>query len=287
MNPIAFSIGNIEIYWYSIFILIAFSLGFFIAYRESFRLKSIDSNKLFDYFFYLIPIVIIGARIYYVAFEWNIYRLNPIEAFKIWNGGLAIHGGIIAGIIYTIIYTRINKINIFRFMDMVVPSLALGQAIGRWGNFFNSEAYGPITTLEKLKSLHIPNFIIEGMNINGFYREPTFLYESLTCLIIFIILFLLRKYYKKLKVGILVGLYFIIYGVERFFVEGLRTDSLMLGNFKVAQIVSFIMVIVGITFITISLYKRVLYLEPTDIKKEKSKNLKEKKSKNKKEGKHE
>lgn len=272
MNPIAFSIGDIDIYWYSLFILIGFGLGFFIAYRESFRHKSIDSNKLFDYFFYLIPIVIIGARIYYVAFEWNIYRLNPIEALKIWNGGLAIHGGIIAGIIYTIIYTKINKINIYRFMDMVVPSLALGQAIGRWGNFFNSEAYGPITTYEKLKSLNIPKFIIDGMNINGFYHHPTFLYESLTCLIIFIVLFLLRKYYKNLKVGILVGLYFIIYGIERFYVERLRTDSLMLGDFKIAQIVSIIMIIAGIIFIIVSLYKRIPYIE--EDKKDKKVNVK-------------
>ena len=155
-------------------------------------------------------------------------------------------------------------------MDIVVPSLVLGQAIGRWGNFFNQEAYGPIVSLDFLKSIHLPSFIIDGMKINGVYHHPTFLYESITCFICFIIIFLLQKLYKRLKVGTLVGIYFIIYGIERFIVEGLRQDSLMLGPIRIAQLVSVIMFLIGILFIVLSMIKKVPYFEPI-----KSKNKKE------------
>ena len=260
MNPVAFSIGPFFIHWYSICILLAFLLGYFFVKKEIKR-HNIDDKFLTDYFFYLVPIVIVGARAYYVAFEWYYYKYDLLEIFKVWNGGLAIHGGVIAGIIYTYVYCKMKKINPFRFMDIVVPSLALGQAIGRWGNFFNQEAYGPITTLKELKDLHIPSFIIDGMKIDGVYHQPTFLYESITCCIIFLIIILLRKLYKKLNVGTCIGIYFIIYGIERFFVESLRQDSLMLGSIKVAQLVSVIGIIVGIISIILSLIKKVPYLE--------------------------
>lgn len=275
MNPVAFSIGNFSIYWYSLCVLTAFALGFFIARRESLKHININTEKLFDYFFYLVPIVIIGARAYYVAFEWDIYKYNPGEIIKVWNGGLAIHGGVLAGLIYTIIYTKINKINTIRFFDLAVPSLVLGQAIGRWGNFFNQEAYGPITTYEHLKELHIPKFIIDGMNINGLYHHPTFFYESLTCLLCFIIIILVRKYYKKINIGLITGIYCTIYGIERFLVEGLRQDSLMMGNFKVAQIVSIIMVIAGISFAVYSFVKHIPYIEVIEVKKGKKRKKKE------------
>ena len=273
MNPVAFNIGSFSVYWYSICILLAFSLGFFLAKIEINKHKDIPNNFLYDYFFFLVPIVILGARIYYVIFEWNYYSENLSEIIKIWNGGLAIHGGIIAGIIYTCFYTKRKHINLYRFVDIAVSSLVLGQAIGRWGNFFNQEAYGPVASLSELKKLHIPSFIIDGMYINGAYHHPTFLYESLTCFICFIILFLLKKYYKNLKVGTLCGIYFIIYGIERFLVESLRQDSLMLGSLKVAQLVSVIMVICGIIFIILSLkYKELFYkLEKKQQKRKKAK----------------
>ncbi len=261
MNPVAFSFGNITVYWYSLFMLTAFFVGILLVKNEAKRHKSIDINNLYNYFFYLIPVTIIGARLYYVIFEWHAYQENLLEIFAVWHGGLAIHGGVLAGLIFTIFYTKKHHINIFRFMDLIVPSLVLGQAIGRWGNFFNQEAYGPIIALSKLKAMHIPNFIIEGMKIGGYYHHPTFLYESITCLVCFIILFVLRKYYKNLKVGLLCGIYFVVYGIERFFVEGLRTDSLMLANIKVAQLVSIIMFLVGIVFIITSFIKKVPYIE--------------------------
>lgn len=267
MNPIAFSIGPIEIYWYSLCILLAFFIGYLLVKKELKRHSDISINFFYDYFFYLIPIVIIGARLYYVAFEWEYYKENILDILKVWNGGLAIHGGVLFGIIYTYIYTKKKNINTFRFFDVCVSSLVLGQAIGRWGNFFNQEAYGPVISLEKLKSLHVPEFIINGMKIDGVYHHPTFFYESLTCLICFIILMLLKKYYKNLKVGTLCGIYFIMYGIERFFVEGLRQDSLMLGSIKVAQLVSIIMIIAGVIFIIMSLVKKVPFLIENDRKK--------------------
>lgn len=271
MNPVAFTIGSFSVYWYSLCILLAFVLGFVLVKREIKRHAKISLDFLYDYFFYLIPIVIIGARAYYVIFEWKIYSQNPIEIFKVWNGGLAIHGGIIAGLIYTCIYTKKHNINPFRFIDIAVPSLVLGQAIGRWGNFFNQEAYGPVVSLEKLESFHLPQFIIDGMNINGLYHSPTFFYESMTCLLCFIILICLRKYYKNLKVGTLCGIYFIIYGIERFLVEGLRQDSLMIGPIKMAQLVSIIMLIAGIVFIIVSNIKKIPYIEPIELSKPKKK----------------
>ena len=259
MSPIAFSIGDFTVYWYSLFILSGFILGYLFAYLEIKR-HNIGKDFLADYFFYLVPIVILGARLYYVIFEWHYYSNNLFELLQIWNGGLAIHGGIIAGAIYTIFYTRYKKINTFKFIDIAAPSLALGQALGRWGNFFNQEAYGPLTTIDKLHDMFIPKFVIDGMYIKGAYYEPTFYYESLTCFFIFIVIILLRKYCKKLNVGTLTGIYFLIYGTERFFVEALRQDSLMLGSIKIAQLVSLLMVILGIGFLIISNIKKIPYL---------------------------
>ena len=269
MNPVAFSIGSFSVYWYSLCILFGFGLGFLFAKIEIKRHKSITNNFLYDYFFYLVPIVIIGARIYYCIFEWGYYSRNLGEIIQVWNGGLAIHGGVIAGIIYTVLFTKKHKINPILFMDIVAPSLALGQAIGRWGNFFNQEAYGPIVTFEKLNGMHIPKFIIDGMNINGYYHHPTFLYESITCFIIFILIILLRKYYKNLKVGTCCAIYFIIYGIERFFVEGLRQDSLMLGSIKVAQLISILMIVCGIVFIIFSIKKDYPFIEKENNKRKK------------------
>ena len=245
MNNIFLSIGPINIYWYSICILLAFVTGYFLALREL-KKHNISLDFFYDYFFYMIPIVLVDARIYYVIFEWGYYSKNLLEIFAVWNGGLAIHGGIIAGVIFTIIYTRKHQVDAFKLMDIVAPCLIIGQAIGRWGNFFNQEVYGQEISLEMLKSLHIPQFIIDGMYIGGTYYHPLFLYESLLCLLGFIILILVRKY-RKLKVGQITALYLIIYGVIRFFMEDMRQVeyNLMFGQFKVAQLVSLILVIIG------------------------------------------
>ena len=180
-----------------------------------------------------------------------------INIFKVWEGGLAIHGGILAGLIFVIFYTKKHKISTLRILDIIVVGLIIGQAIGRWGNFFNSEAHGMVTTLEHLQKLFIPDFIIKGMNIGGIYYQPTFLYESTWCLIGFILLILIRKF-NKLKVGQLTSIYMIWYGIGRFIIEGMRTDSLMLGNLRIAQIVSLLMITIGI-IIFLKMSKGSLY----------------------------
>ena len=244
MNQIFLDLGFIQIYWYSIILFVAFLLGGALALNEAKRWK-IQEDYMINLFFYLIPISLIGARLYFVLFNLDYYSTNILSIFKVWEGGLAIHGGIIAGILFVIFYTKKYKINTLRITDILVVSLILGQAIGRWGNFMNSEAYGPATTLEFLKSLHLPEFIINGMNINGVYYQPTFLYESLWCLIGFTILLIFRRN-KYTKIGMTSTLYLIWYSIGRFFIEGLRQDSLLLGNFKVAQVVSLILIVIGI-----------------------------------------
>ena len=244
MNPEIINLGFISIRWYSALILIGFIVGYYLVLNEC-NYKGIQKNVINDICFNLVIISIIGARLYYCLFNLDYYGSNLLDILKIWEGGLAIHGGIIAVLIYLIYESKKRKIHFLTLLDLFAPSLALGQVIGRWGNFFNGEAYGPVTTITNLKNLHIPKFIIDGMYINGEYHHPTFLYESIGCLIIFIILMIIRKLNEK-KRGIIISTYFILYGIIRFFIESLRTDSLIIINFKVAQIVSILMTIVGI-----------------------------------------
>lgn len=246
MNAILFQLGPITIYWYTVMILIAFLLGGTLAIHEAKKWK-IPEDFMINLFFYLIPVSIIGARLYYVLFNLDYYSVNPISIFKIWEGGLAIHGGLISGFLFTLIYCKKYKVNWVRLLDILVVSVALGQAIGRWGNFFNGEAHGGITTIETLKAWHLPNFIIEGMHIGGNYYVPTFLIESIFCFILFIVLFIIRSN-KYTKLGQTTCLYLMLYAVERFIVEGFRTDSLMLGNIRIAQLVSVLMFILGLIF---------------------------------------
>ncbi len=257
MNRVALDLGIIKIYWYSILVFLGIVAACFIIYKES-KKQKIETDDLVDLLFYGLIFGIIGARVYYVLFNLNDYLRNPIEIFAVWNGGLAIHGGLIGGLITTIVFCKKRKINLTKMIDILVVGIIIGQAIGRWGNFFNGEAFGPTTTLAYLKSLHIPNIIIDGMLIDGSYHIPTFLYESLWCLLGFIILVLLRKY-KKLHLGALTSFYLIWYGIERFFVEGLRTDSLMLISIKIAQVVSIIFIISGIIILVYNIRKKRFY----------------------------
>ena len=254
MNPILVSIGSIEIRWYSVLILTAFIVGYFLV-RNRCKKDNIDIILVSDLICYLVLVAIIGARIYYCLFNLDYYLMDPISIFKIWEGGLAIHGGVIAGIIFCYFYTKKKNLDLLKILDIIAPALALGQAIGRWGNFFNSEAFGPITSLKTLQGLHIPKFIIDGMYIDGFYHHPTFFYESLGCLIIFVILMIFRN---KMKKGQVSGTYFILYGIIRFLIESLRQDSLMLGNIKIAQLVSIISILAGI-YLFIKPYLRSNY----------------------------
>ena len=249
MNSIFLDLGFIQIYWYSVMVLLGFLIGGWLILKEAKRF-GISEDFITNLFFYAVPISIIGARIYYVIFNWSYYSSNIMDIFKIWEGGLAIHGGMLFGLIWIIIYTKKYKVNTFRILDMAVVGLLIGQALGRWGNFFNGEAHGPATTLEFLHNLYLPDFIIQGMNVNGIYYQPTFLYESLWCLLGFIAILFIRRI-KYIKIGQITGIYLMWYGIGRFLIESLRTDSLMFLGLKQAQLVSVLMVIIGIIIIII------------------------------------
>lgn len=255
MDRVFLKLGPITIYWYAVLIVIAICIGVYFSTREA-KKNGLGKEFITDLIFYTIPISILGARIYYVIFNFSVFKDNIIDIFKIWEGGLAIYGAVISGIIFIIYYCKKKNKDILLTLDTMVPYLILGQAIGRWGNFINKEAYGIKTTLSHLKELHIPNFIIEGMYIDGYYRIPTFLYESLWCLLGFIILLIIRKKNKYKDNGILIYSYLIWYGIGRFFIEGLRTDSLYLGVFRISQIVSIILILIGIVGIIIKWRKK-------------------------------
>lgn len=244
MNRVFITIGPISIYWYSFLILVAILLGYQIAVIYS-RKLNYKSSYIMDMLLSLVIWSIIGARIYYVIFNFSEYKDNLLDIFMIWKGGLAIYGGVIAGAFYILYYCKKKGLNFIRILDIYSLSLLLGQAIGRWGNFFNQEAYGGKTTYEALASLHIPEFIIKGMYIDGFYRVPTFLYESLWCLIGVLILIRIRKRFSN-QIGRQVSFYFVWYGIGRFFIEGLRSDSLYIGSFRVSQIVSIVLILIGL-----------------------------------------
>lgn len=244
MNRVFIQVGPLIIYWYSVLILVAVLIGYNIVVSYCKKI-AYSTSVIIDMLFYLVIWAIVGARAYYVIFNFSAYEDNLLGIFMIWNGGLAIYGAIIGAVLYIAYYCIKKKLNFIKVLDIFSLSLLLGQAIGRWGNFFNSEAYGGITTYESLKSLMIPEFIIKGMYIDGAYRQPTFLYESLWCLLGVLILSGIRKRHSNV-VGKQICFYLIWYGVGRFFIEGLRSDSLYLGTFRVSQIVSIIMIIIGI-----------------------------------------
>lgn len=262
MNPIFLKLGPINIYWYSIFIMIALIIGYYLIKIESEK-HDISSNLIIDLIFYVIPISIICARIYYVIFNLDYYSVNPEEIFYIWNGGLAIHGGIIGGLLTIFYFCKQKNISFFLMTDIISPVLLLGQSIGRWGNFMNSEAFGNETTISTLHNLMIPDFVIKGMNINGTYYLPTFYFESIGCLLGFIVITFIRKR-KNIKIGTTTGLYFIWYGILRFFIESYRTDSLMIGDIKMAMIISGIMFIVGIIIVYRSIKRNQIYHKEND-----------------------
>ena len=244
MNPIIFNLFGIEIRWYSVLLLVAIILALFLFIKEG-KKFNIPKDFTFNLAFWVIIIGILCARLYYCIFNFSLYKDNLLDIFKIWEGGLAIHGGLIGGFITLVAYTKRYDVDTFKITDMAVVPLLLAQAIGRWGNFFNSEAHGSATTYYHLKELHIPEKIIEGMKIGNVYYHPTFFYESLYCFVGFIILLFIRRY-RYLKRGQLTCIYLMYYSIGRFFIEALRTDSLMLGGFKVAQLLSIVLFVIGL-----------------------------------------
>lgn len=230
INPVAFEIFGISIRWYGILIGTGMLLGALIAMREARRLNLKDETLL-DALIIALPAAIIGARLYYVIFNLDMYD-NFLDMINIRQGGLAIHGGVLAGVGSFYIYAKIKKLDFWKWLDIAAPSIILGQAIGRWGNYINQEAHGGPTDLPW------------GIVIDGVKYHPTFLYESVFNLIIFIFLMVMRK--KKKFDGQLIALYMILYSIVRFFVEGLRTDSLYFGSFRVAQLISIVLIVLGL-----------------------------------------
>ncbi|HHD7321523.1 TPA: prolipoprotein diacylglyceryl transferase [Staphylococcus aureus] len=256
IDPVAFNLGPLSVRWYGIIIAVGILLGYFVAQRALVK-AGLHKDTLVDIIFYSALFGFIAARIYFVIFQWPYYAENPSEIIKIWHGGIAIHGGLIGGFIAGVIVCKVKNLNPFQIGDIVAPSIILAQGIGRWGNFMNHEAHGGPVSRAFLEQIHLPNFIIENMYINGQYYHPTFLYESIWDVAGFIILVNIRKH---LKLGETFFLYLTWYSIGRFFIEGLRTDSLMLtSNIRVAQLVSILLILISISLIV---YRRIKYNPP-------------------------
>ena len=237
------TIGNFTIHFYSLCILVGVIIAYFLITKEA-KKQGIKEDIILNIIFYGLIIGIVGARLYYVIFNLDYYIYNLSEIIKVWHGGLAIHGGIIFGSLFVYFYSKKKNVDFIKLTDIILPGVIIAQGFGRWGNFFNQEAYGMMVSKELLEKILVPNFVINGMNINGHYYLPTFYYESIFCLIGFIIMMIIRK--KDTKKGTITGFYLIWYGIIRSIIECFRTDSLMLFNMKVAIIVSIISIILGI-----------------------------------------
>ncbi|MDR4935476.1 prolipoprotein diacylglyceryl transferase [Rossellomorea marisflavi] len=246
IDPIAFELGPISVHWYGVIIGLGIALGMYMVIRESKR-QGLHPDTFIDLLVWAIPIAIISARIYYVAFEWNNYYADhPEDIIKIWNGGIAIHGALIGSVLTTIVFAKVRGLSFWKLTDIAAPSLIVGQAIGRWGNFINQEAHGREVSRQFLENLHLPRFIIDQMYIDGAYYHPTFLYESLWNVVVLILLLIIRRKVKSLRRGELFLTYVIGYSIGRFSVEGMRTDSLMLGDFRFAQVISVALIVAAI-----------------------------------------
>lgn len=245
INRVAFTVFGISIYWYGIIIAFGFLLAVLLAIRDS-KKFGIEPDNLLDLVLFAAPVAIITARLFYVVFTWDLFRDNPLEIFNTRRGGLMVYGGILGAFLIAYIYGRKKKISFLNLMDLCAPFIIMAQGIGRWGNFVNQEAFGSQTTLPWRMNGDIPNAYLQGLNQNldlaKWGVHPTFLYESLWCIAVLFFLLWFRN--RKKLVGEVFFLYLILYGFERFFVEQLRTDSLMIGSIKVSEFLSAALVIV-------------------------------------------
>nr|WP_091614259.1 prolipoprotein diacylglyceryl transferase [Marinococcus luteus] len=251
IDRVAFEVGSVPIYWYGILIGLGALLGYILASYEA-KKRGLPEDIFADLLIFAIPISIICARLYYVIFEWDYYAQNPGSILAVWEGGLAIHGGLIGAVLTGIVFSKIKRVSFWKLADIAAPSIILGQAIGRWGNFINQEAHGGEVSRSFLEGLQLPEFIINQMYIEGAYYNPTFLYESLWNIAGFLLLLGLRR--VNLRRGELFLTYVIWYSFGRFFIEGMRTDSLMLfDTIRVAQLISVLLIVAAVSLI---LYRR-------------------------------
>ena len=245
LDPIAFKFGPFEVYWYGLIMATAVFLGLILAMKEADR-RNINPDLIVDLVIYVLPVAILGARIYYVIFEWGYYSQHPQEIIAVWHGGLAIHGAIIGALIGGLAFAKFKNISFWDLTDIAAPSFIIGQAIGRWGNFMNQEAHGGAVSRSFLENLHLPRWIIEQMQIQGTYYHPTFLYESIWNLLIFLFLTFYWKKQEFLKPGEVFLSYISLYSIGRFFIEDMRTDSLMLGPIQMARAISLAIILVSV-----------------------------------------
>lgn len=245
-------IEGLNIAWYGVIIAFGVILGLLVACKEAKR-QNLKNDLVYDFLMLALPFSIIFARTYYVIFEWEQYIDNPLKVFAVWEGGLAIYGGVIGGFIAAVIFARVHRFPLLRLIDLVVPSLILGQAIGRWGNFVNQEAFGELIINTKLQFFPLAVYIEQL----GEWHQATFFYESFWNFGVFILLIFIRK--KTKFSGQLLSIYFIAYGIGRFWIEGLRTDSLyLLPGLRVSQALSLILTIAGLMILTF--HKKLLPL---------------------------
>jgi phosphatidylglycerol---prolipoprotein diacylglyceryl transferase len=250
-GPLLFQLGPFSLRWYGLLIAVAVLLGLLLATRLG-RQRGIDPGLIADLLPILVLAAVVGARIYYVTFEWRQYQLNWLDALAVWRGGIAIHGALIGGTLAVVLYCRWRRLAFWNLMDVLVPSVALGQAIGRWGNFFNSEAFGLPTDLPWRLTIPFANRPVEFLDQNTFH--PTFLYESIWNLGVVALLLVLfqRGLQGKLNLppGALSCVYLISYSTGRLWIEGLRIDPLCLagtppfcaGGLRMAQLVSLLLI---------------------------------------------
>lgn len=242
-----FTVFGIDIYAYGVIIALGLILAFWYGTKEADRV-GLKQDDLLNMFLIAVPLAIVGARLYYVAFSWDAYSDNLSEIFNIRNGGLAVYGGIIAAVLTIFVYCRIKKISMGMVLDILCIGLLIGQAIGRWGNFFNGEAFGSETSLPWAMTI-----IRDGVTIAESVH-PTFLYESLWNAAGIVVLLLYKR--KKSFNGELFCAYMVWYGLGRMFIEGLRTDSLYIGVFRVSQVLALISLVAGIVLIVINKRKK-------------------------------
>lgn len=243
LNRIFFQLGPISIYWYGVIIATGLFLGLYLATKEADRL-GLKKDLIIDLIVFATPIAILFARIYYVIFEWDMYQGGPWWKFiAVWEGGIAIHGALIGAVLTAIVYAKVKDVSFWQLADIIAPSLILGQAIGRWGNFMNQEAHGGPMSEAAYQNFHqyLPDFIMNQMCIDGVMYYPTFLYESFWNILVFILLLLLRKY-NPLRGEVFLS-YIMMYSIGRFFIEGLRTDSLYFGPIRQAQLLSIVLIV--------------------------------------------
>ncbi|WP_370622743.1 prolipoprotein diacylglyceryl transferase [Paraliobacillus ryukyuensis] len=255
IDRVFLEIGSLTIYWYAVIIVSGVFIGLWLATREANRL-GLQKDLFADLIMFALPIAIISARAYYVIFEWDQYRGGPWwDVFAVWQGGIAIHGALIGSVITAIIFARVKNVSFWQLADIAAPSLILGQAIGRWGNFVNQEAHGGVVSEAFFNNFmqYLPDFIVNQMYINGEYYHPTFLYESVWNILIFILLLVIRRKVNPRR-GELFLTYLIGYSIGRYFIEEMRTDSLyIVGSLRTAQVISIVIVLISIAII---IYRR-------------------------------